>query len=60
MIVDFMTKKLKTNSSILYDAKHRISFSPSFTICSDLNLIVYYDFCRGRKKDIKAQKLPTL
>jgi len=56
-----MTKELKTSSGNLYNAKYRISSSPSATIFFNLCLMVYYYiiFCRGRKNDLKALKLPA-
>lgn len=40
---NFMTKKIKTNSGVLYNAKHRISSSLSSTICFDLNSM-FHDY----------------
>lgn len=60
--LDFMTKKIKKNSGILYNAKHRISSSPSSTICFDFNSMVYYYiiFVQGEKTDIKSTESASI
>lgn len=56
-----MAKKIKTISGTLYNTKHKISSSPSSTICFALNVMAYHCiiFVEGEKRH-KSTQIATL